>query len=58
MSSMKGETDNKHEIALTHGGEPLDSNIATPKTDMKAPNQIKEGTTAPNIPSSKGTTIT
>ncbi|KAK6242317.1 hypothetical protein SCA6_007706 [Theobroma cacao] len=31
------------EIALTHGGEPLDSNISTPKTNTKAPNQeVKE----------------
>ena len=45
-------------MALTHGGEPLDSNIATPTIDMRAPNQVRGGTIAPNIPSSKGTTIT
>lgn len=46
------------ESKLTDGGDPLDSSIATPKMDMRAPNQIREGTFAPNMPSSKGTTTT
>jgi len=42
----------------TLGGDPLDSSIATPTMDMRAPNQVCAGTIAPSIPSSKGTTIT
>lgn len=42
----------------TLGGDPLDSSNATPKIDITAPNQVRAGTIAPNIPSSKGTTIT
>lgn len=44
--------------ALTFGGDPPDSSIATPKIDMTAPNQVRAGIIAPNIPSSRGTTIT
>ena len=43
---------------LTLGGDPLDSSIATPKTDVRAPNQVRAGIMAPNIPSSNGTTTT
>lgn len=43
---------------LTLGGDPLDSSIATPTRDMRAPNQVREGTLAPNMPSIRGTTIT
>lgn len=43
---------------LTLGGDPLDSSIATPTRDMKAPNQVRKGTVAPKMPSIKGTTIT
>jgi hypothetical protein len=46
------------ETTLTDGGDPLDSSNATPTMDMRAPNQIREGTFAPNMPSSKGTTTT
>lgn len=46
------------ETTLTDGGDPLDSSNATPKMDIRAPNQIREGTFAPNMPSSKGTTTT
>ena len=46
--------ENKH----THGGDPLDSSIATPMTDMRTPNQVRAGTTAPKTPSSIGTTST
>jgi hypothetical protein len=42
----------------TLGGDPLDSRIARPPMDMRAPNQVCAGTVAPSIPSSKGTTIT
>lgn len=42
---------------LTHGGDPLDSSIATPITDVKAPNHVRVGIIAPSIPSSNGTTI-
>ena len=45
-------------IELTLGGDPLDSSSPTPKIDMRAPNQTRAGTIAPNIPSSKGTIIT
>lgn len=43
---------------LTLGGDPQASIIATPKTDIRAPNQVRARMIAPNIPSSKGTTIT
>lgn len=43
---------------LTVGGDPLDSSKPTPVRDISAPNHVWAGTTAPNIPSSKGTTIT
>lgn len=48
----------KFEIKHTQGGDPLDSSIATPTTDMRAPNQVRAGTMAPKSPSSKGTTST
>lgn len=43
---------------LTLGGDPLDSSIATPMMEMRAPNQVRAGTIAPNIPSSNGTITT
>ena len=48
----------KNHAVLTLGGEPLHSSIATPRADMRTPNQVWAGIIAPNMPSSKGTTIT
>lgn len=53
---MNGEAHKRR--TLTHGEDPLDSSNPTPKIDITAPNQVRVGTIAPNIPSSKGTTIT
>ena len=55
---IHGDTTEKDERTLTHGGDPLDSSIPTPIRDIRAPNQMWAGIIAPSIPSSKGTTIT
>lgn len=45
-------------MQFTQGGDPLDSSIATPRTDINTPNHVRAGIIAPNILSSSGTAIT
>ncbi len=58
MSLSSNVTIDNRETTPTHGGDPLDSSIPTPKMEMTAPNQVRAGTSAPNIPSSRGTKTT